>query len=400
MATKKPTKPVGAIQPTIDQVAELSSQPKAMVTTATLNRLAEQRVARPGLAFKFATEKGSPFDDGYSIAGEERALAEFFADPKRAEDMADPDYDRYIELEDRKARLEIMRERFASRNQAEAVVTHSEAISLNTLGGLVDEEEDTLEIHTLEALRMFMGRARNPDARVQPIVGGKRVASALRGLWALTANDNPYADWALVRHEQTIKEVSKRLKQETDSGVGHLEHQKKRGLSYSVLKSSAAKSLSLGFKSPYGYAVASLVSDFDYFIRVQKTLARKNLLSDEQVRSNIALITRLIRRVLNETVRFDRWLMRDEVRALCRSDFLPGAGDMSGKRVEFANGVFGPVPVEVFSCALQPRHSRRRVFITAPERELLKTVGQAIQQKAVASQAAEADSVAATSTAE
>ena len=42
---------------------------------------------------------------------------------------------------------------------------------------------------------MFMGRMREPGGEAAPIVGGKRVAAALRGLWLLTGNDNPYADW-------------------------------------------------------------------------------------------------------------------------------------------------------------------------------------------------------------
>ena len=341
-------------------------------------------VAPPKTGLRFAIEQNSPFSDGYSIKGEEAALVDFLADRNRMLNINDFDQDRYIEWEERKQRLEAMQERFAKSNQAEYLVTPSESSSINTLGSLIDDEDDgdTLEIHTLEAIRMFMGRAKDPEGKSPPIVGGKRVASALRTLWDQTANDNPYADWALLRHEQTIKDVALRLKNETTLAVSALDDQKKRGLSYSVLRSSAPKTLQLGFKSPYGYAVASLISDFDYYIRVQKTLARKNLSSDDKVRQSIALVTRLIRRIFNETVRFHRWLLRDELRGLSRLDFMPTAVEKAAKRVQFATEVFGPIPADVYSGALQPRHSRRRIQITAPERQLLATVTAKLKQAA------------------
>ena len=138
--------------------------------------------------------------------------------------------------------------------------------------------------------------------------------------------------------------------------------------------------MNLGFKSPYGYAVAQLVSDFDYFVRVQKTLERKNLRSDSQVRQSITEITRVIRRVFNETARFDRWLMREEMKGLCRGDFVPGGTDEAAKRLQFAAGVFGPCPSEVFSGKLQPRHSQRRIQISPEDRKLLQKISEEMQR--------------------
>ncbi len=323
-------------------------------------------------AFAFTTEPNSPFTDGYSIAGEEAALADFLAGPM---DETDPLYDRYIELEDRKDRLERMQAEFQGRKGANAVVSREEARGMDELGTLVDEEVDQMTIHTKEAYRMFMGRMREPGKEAAPIVGGKRVAAALRGLWLLTGNDNPYADWALLRHEQTIREIERRLQRETREANAQFSELRKKGLSYSVLQSAEPRVLNLGYRSPYGYAVSKLIVEFDYFVRLQKTLARKTLRSDEQVRQSITEMTRFIRRVFNETTRFDRWLSRTEVRALSRADFLPDADEQAAKRVEFATGVFGVVPSEVYSARLQPRHSRRRQQITAAERQLLQTVG-------------------------
>lgn len=339
----------------------------------------------------YATAANSPFSDGYSIDGEKAALAEFLSDEARMRNELDPMYDRYIELIDRQDRLETMQASYQSRKGAEAVVDQKEAISMNFLGSLVDEQVDQMALHTKEAFRMFMGRARDPGKELQPIIGGKRVAAALRALWMLTSNDNPYADWGLLRHEQTMKEVGKLLDKHISDAEIALEQQKARGLMFSVLQSSSPQVLNLGFKSPYGYAVAQLVSKFDFFVRLQKTLERKNLRSDAQVRQIITETTRVIRRVFNETARFDRWLMRDEMKGLCRADFVPDGDPEGGKRVQFAAEVFGACPSEVYSGKLQPRHSRRRIQISAAERKLLQVVSEEMLRMERAAEAGDLD---------
>lgn len=334
-------------------------------------------VAAPALGFVFSREANSPFADGYSIAGEEAALADFMAGPMLE---TDPLYERYIELVDRKDRLEHMQAKYQTRKGAEAVVQHEEVRSMDQLGALVDEEEDLMSLHTKEAFRMFMGRAREPGKEAAPIVGGKRVAAALRGLWLLTGSDNPYADWALLRHEQMIAEIEKRLTRQTQEAAAVLADLRKKGLSYSVLQSAQPQALKLGYRSPYGYAVSNLIVEFDYFVRLQKTLARKNLKSDAEARQVIADVTRSVRSVFYETTRFDRWLTREEVRSLSRADFVPEAGEEAAKRVEFVSGIFGMVPAEVYNGRLQPRHSRRRLALSAAERQLLQSVGEKLEQ--------------------
>lgn len=334
-------------------------------------------LAAPALGFTFVTEANSPFSDGYSISGEEAALADFMAGPMPEND---PLYERYVELVDRKDRLEHMQARFETRKGAESVVQPEEARGMDQLGALVDEEEDQMSLHTKEAYRMFMGRMREPGKEAAPIVGGKRVAAALRSLWLLTGNDNPYADWALLRHEQTIQEIEKRLARQTQEAAAVLAEIRKKGLNYSILQSAQPQALKLGYRSPYGYAVSGLIVEFDYYVRLQKTLARKNLRSDDEARRAIADITRSIRSVFNETTRFDRWLTREEIRSLSRADFVPDADEQAVKRVEFVSGIFGMVPAEVYTGRLQPRHSRRRLVLSTAERQLLQSVGKKLEQ--------------------
>jgi integrating conjugative element protein (TIGR03761 family) len=373
MATKKST-PTAAPDPAPAPIPAPGNTETEAAPAASTSAAPEDWLVTP---VSFEVEPNSPFTDGYSIAKEEATLASYV---KAGADETDPLYDRFVELTDRKERLVKMQAEFTTRKGADAVVSHDEASGIDDLGALVDEEVDQMELHTKEAYRMFMGRGRDPVNDLAPITGGKRIAAALRALWLLTANDNPFADWGLLRHEHAMSEVHKRLKQETVVAANLLADQKRRGLTYSVLRSSQTKTLNLGYRSPYGYAISNLIVDFDYFVRLQLTLARKNLRADDKVRRTIHQLTRFVRRCWIETARFERWLKPDEVRALSRADFMPGAAPEGAKRVEFVTSVFGAIPSEVYNCVRQPSHSRRRVRITPNERKLLQAVAAELAQ--------------------
>lgn len=370
--TTTPAKPAAkrgkaaAAAPDRSMVAELAAAMPQLVTgpAATMD-------LRPKV--EFLTDPASPFPDGYSIEKERAALSDLLeAD---SVDENDPRYPRVEMLDERERQYRQMEAAYRTRQGAEPVVTAQEAASMRQLGALVDEEADTMALHTKEGYRLFMGRSRSPDGSYAQIVGGKRVASALRTLWMLTGQDNPYADWALVRHEQNLTLMNARLEEVSKVAQAELDAMRRKGLNYAILVSAVPKTLSLGFKSPYGYAIAELVVAYDYFIRVIKTLGRKNLRSDDQVRQTIRELTRFIRRCFNELARFERWLIRAELRLMSRSDFLPGADAEAAKRIEAATAIFGPVPAEVFSGRIVPRHSRRRQQLSQAEQKLLQDVG-------------------------
>lgn len=240
------------------------------------------------------------------------------------------------------------------------------------IGQLVDEAPDTMALHTREAYRLFVGRSLDVANQREPIIGGRRVAAALRAIWYLSGNDNPYADWVLVDIGERISEIGGSLERETQRGEDRLRALKQRGLNFSMLQSRVPQQVELGFRSPYGYTVADLVVRFDYCNRVIKTLVRKDLLPDQQGRSLIFSYTRRLRGMFEEPVRFERWLLRDELRPLCRHDFLPAAEPVARKRVQAVMALFGAVPRDVFTGARRPRHSRRWVELTAQELKLLQ----------------------------
>lgn len=340
-----------------------------------------------GARITFEKEDGSPFADGYSIRGEENVLAEYI---QAGASESDPRFDRYVELLDRRERLAQMQSEHQERRGADPLVPISDAQAIDDLGMLVDDGVDQMTIHTIEALRMFYGRAREPGSKVNPIIGGRRIAASLRNLWLLTANNNPYADWALVRYERGLQEVQEHLRGAIQQCEERMQQQRKLGLNYTVAASSNPVNVNLGFKSPYGYDISTLIVQYDYFVRLQKTLNRKSLQSDSQMRESLSIASRAILKVFYDTARFSRWLSRSEMADLNRADWI-GADVQARKRIEFAMEVFGPVPAVIYKVEVAPSHSRRRYSLTDAERTVLQQVGAQLEAEEQALRLAEAD---------
>jgi hypothetical protein len=154
-----------------------------------------------------STPQFRPFPDGYDLEAERAALADLLE--AEQPDESDPRWPRVVEYGERLRQFEQMQTAWRLRKGADAVVADTEATV--QAGGLIDEEPDAMVLHTKEAHRLFMGRARDPQGNLQPIVGGKRVAAALRSIWYLSGNDNPYADWALIDTGERIQNLKAAL---------------------------------------------------------------------------------------------------------------------------------------------------------------------------------------------
>ena len=356
--------------------AETATEMKAAETAASLGDIPSPRpIGGAAGAGAFATEANSPWPDGYSLKGERAALADLL-DADGAE--ADPRWPRVLEFEKREADFNRAQSQYKQRRGAETVVSDPEAASFRYLGNLVDDQADTMVVHTLEAYRLFIGRAPSPDGKLFAIPGGKRQGAALRTLWLLTGNDNPFAEWALLLYEQSQERLRKLLADEMAECNRRMDALSQRGLNIKLQVSSKPEELELGFRSPYGYAVCELIVDYDLFVRYVKTLARKNQITDEKARLKIRDVTRQIRAAWIEVVRFERYLGRAELRDLSRSDFLPGANEAAGKRAQAAVQLFAGIPPQIFEGRKVPAHSRRRSQLTEKERAVLHDIGSTI----------------------
>jgi hypothetical protein len=149
---------------------------------------------------------------------------------------------------------------------------------------------------------------------------------------------------------------------------------RRKGLHLSVLRSRSPATVELGFRSPYGYATAEAIVEFDYHVRMVKTLVLKDRLSDEDGRAAIREIGRGLRALFLEPIRWERLLLREEMLHLSRRDFLPSADEVARQRMHIAVTLFGEVPRAVFTGDDAPRHSQRRITPTAAELRLLREV--------------------------
>jgi integrating conjugative element protein (TIGR03761 family) len=245
------------------------------------------------------------------------------------------------------------------------------------IGVLADTARDTMTLHTLDAYRLFTGRPADAANDVPPIPGGRRFAAVLKSLWHLSAHDNPYADWILIRMYDGLAAARRQLEDAIAVREAQLEQLKRRGLAIAMMASRAPMTVELTFRSPYGYATAETIVEFDYHVRMVKTLVLKDRLSDTEGRAAIRTVGRTLRGLFLEPIRWERHLLSEVLRPLRRNDFLPGADTRAGQRVRAAAALFGEVPAAVFTGADVPRHSRRRVTLTEAELRLLAQVSTA-----------------------
>lgn len=242
------------------------------------------------------------------------------------------------------------------------------------MGRLADETPDAMTLHTQDAYRMFIGRAADAAIKARAIPGGRRFAAMLKAIWYLSANDNPYADWLLIRVYQSLASIRSQMGQVIEAREAEFERLRRKGLALSVLASRSPVTVELGFRSPYGYATAEAIVEFDYHVRMVKTLMLKDRMSDEAGRADIRAVGRGLRALFLEPIRWERHLLREEMLPLSRRDFLPGADEAARQRVRAAVALFGEVPRKVFTGEEAPRHSQRRITPTAAELRLMQQV--------------------------
>lgn len=262
----------------------------------------------------------------------------------------------------------------SSRRRVEGVVPDYQARRLSGLGRLTDAEPDTMTLHTRDAYRAFTGRRADAAGKQPFIPGGQRYAATLKVIWYLSANDNPYADWVLIRTYDELKALRNQLSEVIKLRTEAIELLGRRGLAVSIMSADGPRVVSLSFRSPYGYATAELIVEFDYFARVVKTLIHKDQLSDAEGHAAIFEMERKMRALFHMPIQWERRLLREDLLPLRREDFLSGADDAARARAKAAVEAFGEMPHRVLAGLDTPRHTLRRVRFNQEQLSLLKEV--------------------------
>jgi integrating conjugative element protein (TIGR03761 family) len=240
------------------------------------------------------------------------------------------------------------------------------------IGSLSALEPDLMTLHTRDALQLFIGRAADPDGKFGAIVGGRRFAAILHAMLALSANDNPYADWLLIRLYDRLEAIRSMLDAEADQHEATLTALRQRGMSLSVLAAPSPITVRLGFRSPYGYATAETILVFDRYVRLVRTLVTRDRLSESEGSKGIDDYRRSLRGLFLDPIRWERVLQREDLAMLGRRDFLPDADAAAQLRTQTVLSELGEIPPKVLTGDMVPRHTRGRSRLSPADVAVLR----------------------------
>jgi len=219
---------------------------------------------------------------------------------------------------------------------------------------------DNMTLHTREAYYLFNGdQAARRDASTLEATG-RHFASAMKSIWQICGRDNPFADWLLIRLYDGLVAQRARIAERTAARELVIEQSRRKGLAFAVLESSNPRTIELGFRSPYGYAAAEAIVEFDYFVRLTQTLVHKDQLHRADGLGEIRGLSQSLRDLFLKALRWEHLLRRREMIAIRRIDFAPEAGEPARQRIASATSVFGRLPPAVLKCIEMPRHTKQR----------------------------------------
>jgi len=335
----------------------------------------EEEMSAQWTGGKFPTSEKSPFTDKYDIAGEEQALAEIIA----ADEDLEPDhpmYGRYMMLIERQDILRRRESNEALRQHADPIIPDNVARGIANLGKLLPDTQESIQLHTFEAYRIFIGRREGTNG--YPVYSGVLAASAIRNIVNSSTKGNPYADWVLINIEKKIETLRNEVANRMHAFNELIKKEAERGLKLSIIKSEEPAVVNIGFASAYGYLIADLILDYDLFVRLSKTLESRYRLDSEQAEKERRAFSRSIRSIF-QYIMTNRRNVGYSDRAgvpmsnLSRLDFLPNADITAKKRVYAANNIYGGVlPREVLTGELVPKHHKNQYDFEPKVIELLK----------------------------
>ena len=134
-----------------------------------------------------------------------------------------------------------------------------------------------LSLQTRQALQLVRGRnaARNRPA----IMGLVPFAQRLRLIWQAAREDDPWADWWLIRIHEAIEAGARHLQDHTTELEALLARDP--AMEVAVARSARPSRVSLQFANPYAYRGARLLAQFDALVCLVLTARRVGLLDSE-----------------------------------------------------------------------------------------------------------------------
>jgi len=148
-----------------------------------------------------------------------------------------------------------------------------------------------LTVQTNQAQQLIRGRDGSPDKPA--IIGLIGFADRMRLIWQAARNDDPYADWWLIKVHDAIEmnvDYVRRWQREMRNLLGQM-----TAMDITIAESSRPSRIPLQFANPYAYQAALLLSEYDALVRMVLTVHHVGLLESEGRNGLIKSCARKIR---------------------------------------------------------------------------------------------------------
>lgn len=171
-------------------------------------------------------------------------------------------------------------------NTGTAVVSKKDVISLGALRG-----QTWLTVQTHQAQQLIRGRSGTPDKPA--IIGLVGFADRLRVIWQASRDDDPYADWWLIKVHEALDQARHFLSQYQEELNTRLTQMK--AMEVAVAESLRPYRIQLQFANPYAYQGAQLIAEYDTLVCAVLTYRHIGQLDDKSAHIIINLCARKIR---------------------------------------------------------------------------------------------------------
>jgi integrating conjugative element protein (TIGR03761 family) len=209
--------------------------------------------------------------------------------------------------------------------------------------------ETWINLQTRQAERLVAGR--QATAERPAIIGLTRFGSLTSMLFFCARFDDPYADWWLIKVEDSLKHSNNEINDLQNQVEALLSG--KPGMYVDIAESLSPVQVPLKFGNPYAYQGSALLTDFDALMRSVLTARHVGFLDRDQAESLIFQSGRAVRRAFTSAVGFHN-------QSIKRKD-VTEKNARALKAIEF----MGQVPEDILCCARRAKHAPGRISAEA-----------------------------------
>ncbi|HDH16829.1 MAG TPA: TIGR03761 family integrating conjugative element protein [Gammaproteobacteria bacterium] len=152
-----------------------------------------------------------------------------------------------------------------------------------------------LTVQTYQAQQLIHGRNKSKDKPA--IIGLVGFADRLRVIWQAARDDDPFADWWLIKIHDALENTRRHFIQRQSVLDSLLLNT--QGLEVNVAVSQRPYRLQLQFANPYAYQGAQLIAAYDNLVRTTLTCRHIGQLNDEPATASISNSARRVRATLS-----------------------------------------------------------------------------------------------------